>query len=236
MKPSGLPGFLRRSIRSVDDDDDDHDHTEHFQQGSSSFPSHGSMLPPSYSNSRGQRAVTELNDSDRVQFGAKVQADDLSNDLKKVHVSDGVDAKFRMVGTSHTLKSSIKKTPPAIDESKGDLTTNTDGEKQTNISSEQATAQSSDSSSTMTREATAPTRNYKEGKFDKILSTNVVDIAELRKLAWNGVPVSHACIFFNHSIFVNFNSPNIDSPSIDRKYGKCFLDIFQQIHQEDHKL
>ena len=196
MKPSGLPGFLRRSIRSVDDDDDDHDHREHFQQGSSSFPSHGSMIPPSYSNSRGQRTVTELNDSDRVQLGAEVQANDLNNDLKKIHVSDGVDAKFRMVGTSHTLKSSIKKVPQATDQSKGDLTKTADGEKQTNISSELATAQSSDSSSTMTKEATAPTRNYKEGKFDKILGANVVDIAELRKLAWNGVPVSHACIFF----------------------------------------
>ena len=210
MKPSGLPGFLRRSIRSVDDDDDDHDRSEHFQQGSSSFPSHGSMIPPSYSNSRGQGAVTELNDSDRVQFGAKVQADDLNNDLKKIHVSDGVDAKFRMVGTSHTLKSSIKKAPSATDESKGDLTKTIDGEKQTSITSEQATAQSSDSSSTMTREATAPTRNYKEGKFDKILSANVVDIAELRKLAWNGVPVSHTdVIHFNHSLFVNFNSTNV---------------------------
>jgi len=35
------------------------------------------------------------------------------------------------------------------------------------------------------------TKNYNEEQFDKVISSPVVDIADLRKLAWNGIPAEH---------------------------------------------
>ena len=44
--------------------------------------------------------------------------------------------------------------------------------------------------SSSSKEDISQIKSYREVQFDKIISSPVVDIDDLRKLAWNGIPVS----------------------------------------------
>jgi len=58
--------------------------------------------------------------------------------------------------------------------------------KQSSFSSSSSVSQEETNATATTTQA----KNYKDIQFDKVISSPVVDIADLRKLSWNGIPVS----------------------------------------------
>ena len=268
MTPNSLPGFLRRSIRSVnddygyddhddhdgDDDDNNNNHGEEIQPTAGS-PRQQSLIPPSsrHNNNMSMDAVDAVDAITNANANAKPNAkpnastdtnqqndnDDndnstrnekeLERDLERLalQVDDDdaidIDRKFRMVGTPHKLVNSPPNKNIGNDNVNSNANTSIVHQMETNSKVQvlkqnqtpktnekvmqpqpqpvQTSKQSSSSSSssvgqeetntTATTTMKMPqTKNYKDQQFDKVISSPVVDIAELRNLSWNGIPVS----------------------------------------------
>lgn len=258
MTPNSLPGFLRRSIRSVNDDYDSEDHADDNDDdaGEEIQPTAGStrlqsLIPSSHHINNvdvDADAITNANvDTNAKQQYAndnngKSSEKELEQDLERLALQvddDTIDKKFRMVGTPHKLPNSPAQSPIKKDNGNVNTNANVNANAKTNTSSVQqmqinsqvkvlkqnkapsqiqktkekqpqpapqplkTSKQSSiSSSSSVSKEETnanatasttmktPETKNYKDIQFDKVISSPVVDIADLRKLSWNGIPVS----------------------------------------------
>ena len=81
------------------------------------------------------------------------------------------------------------------------------------------------------------TLNYKEIEFEKAITEPVVNIAALRKLGWNGIPVRiNTCVIHNFLSLPSFVKTNLveiffncSRHNIVHKHGRYSLDISQQI-------
>jgi hypothetical protein len=209
MTPNNLPGFLRRSIRSINDEDDDSG--EEIQPTAGS-PHEKSLLPPSY----GTDSPTDQDA--HATFLSEAQekiSDELDQELELLKINDSIDQKFRMVATSHNLdKDTIAHSDTNADENTSKINGhsqnivhgrnnaynnngNPPSAKFSHASRDKEESQASTASVSSQEETNADSsskkpdvKNYKEEQFDKVISSPVVDIEDLRKSAWNGIPVS----------------------------------------------
>ena len=235
-KPSSLPGFLRRSIRTVNEEDENLDNSNDHGLGLSS------PVGPRASKS----LISDLSPaSDGVnKIGGGIHKlnlfsdDDDSNDGDSISTGDNIDRKFRMVKTSShkvTNQDSNKIYGKSIDgahaifkgassasamamnfnnsnnnsagssgdeeikdvrstKDKRNDNINDNGVDKTTIRTSSSMSSTgtnkSSNSNTSNRGGGEKIKNYKEVEFDKVISSPVVDITDLRKLAWNGIPVS----------------------------------------------
>lgn len=132
---------------------------------------------------------------------------DMDN-LNLEDVEDSVDCKFRLVA-----KNDVKLLPdtvvtkmdvndqqaamamaldPPLDTTTATATTTTTATQKASLSLEESVSTSPRENITAVASTvhSVPTKNYKEEQFEKVITCSVVDIEHLKKLAWNGIPVS----------------------------------------------
>jgi len=262
MTPAGLPGFLRRSIRTVDDDNIDVDSDEMGMMNSSSpavgSPAHSSLIPHNRSSGREgkfentSKLMTTIGGIDKNHSNSddsqKHTNGDSSGQAEKKRTGDktietppnSVDLKFRVttvhadssftssIGSEDNESKPIADLPPtqtqtesveqgqsvsinktntkegmlgkqrsnksissspgrsAIGESKGKK-----GNESNNKTGKDGNDSRQEQKQQNGEQTVARTKNYKEKEFDRVISSPVVDITDLRKLTWNGIPPHH---------------------------------------------
>lgn len=248
MTPNSLPGFLRRTIRSVHYDDHEDEEEEGEDPGKLQAlddsilnpvsipvgsPYRSSLIPTTINNnlslldeagSQEQQQIEQDNDNNHKDCQGEISRDIM--DLNLQDPEDAVDCKFRLVAKNDVKLMSNVGTREDIDD-KGvvvlldrddgqeDNTTLLDmipnqtclamdssDSKSKSLRNNNVAVVASDataggggggvtSTSTTTATQTFQKKNYKEEQFEKVITSLVVDIEHLKKLAWNGIPVSN---------------------------------------------
>lgn len=186
---SGLPGFLRRSLRSVDD--------------STSSPS-GENNNNDTVGSRASKSLIPTIDKNRLKkTEIQAKSEELENTGHSQDESEGVDVpeedasvdlKFRLSKTSLAFDRSDKTTS----ENKEDVHSNKSDEslKSTSLNvNAVASSKAKDKAESKLQDnehvANSSNKSYKVIEFERVIKMSVVDIETLRKLAWNGIPSEH---------------------------------------------
>ena len=186
---SNLPGFLRRSLRSVDDP--------------TSAPTGENINNNDTVGSRASKSLIPTLDRNRLQkTEIKVKSVEQANDRNSQDETTGIDTpeeessvdlKFRLTKTSlsfHRSEQTVAEKKESIRSNESDvsLTPTSLNEVTSNNAKDKA-----QSISQHTEQAAESKKSYKVLEFEKVIKMPVVDIETLRKLAWNGIPVSTRC-------------------------------------------
>jgi hypothetical protein len=183
MSTRGLPGFLRRSRQWGDD----------FGHSS------GDESVDDDDNSTNNNNVNKDNDDNGRDL-------DRQSETKKESWAYGLSDSEQV----HNALSFLDPSPLAETSAREDVDAGTEtdqpyGDKQqqqqnasmTNASGHMADSSDdlsslgdADLSASITASVTHAKPSYRETQFEKILSDNVVKLSELRKIGWNGIPVS----------------------------------------------
>jgi hypothetical protein len=183
---SSLPGFLRRSLRSVDDP--------------TSAPTGENSNDNDTVGSRASKSLIPTLDRNRLQkTKAKVKSEEEENDRHRQDETTGIDTpeedssvdlKFRLTKTSLAFDRSEQ----TVAEKKESVHNNESDVSFTTASLNEVTSNNTKdkgkSISQHTEHAAESKKSYKVLEFEKVIKMPVVDIETLRKLAWNGIPVS----------------------------------------------
>ena len=88
-----------------------------------------------------------------------------------------------------SIESNVTQTPQP-----SPIETNRTGVDEQQIPQEELSGGQNGSQTSAASLKTQPTTlSYRDSKFEKLIRSPVVNVRELRKLAWNGVPVSTVC-------------------------------------------
>ncbi len=203
MTPHSLPGFLRRTIRNDSDEDSEQDQVQSDAIGTPASKS----LMINVSTSLKKNTAFAASTSSASSGGTNTDAEESSAlDVNVISETtedfQNIDRKFRMMSTArHTKQEPISRS------SRGSMSQNAYGIPDSNslpgnngnpnAATELDNTESLLPSSTESRRKPRIPQNeservksYKDIQFDKIILSPVVDIDDLRKLAWNGIPVS----------------------------------------------
>ena len=177
QQPRGLPGFLRRTLRSTYDPDELLD---------------ASPTPPEDTSS--DDGTAEVEDADDA-IARSASNDDTNNgsDVTSDAVISGSMKQLRTVAF-----------PPLPRERETNNSTNhEDAEvrdlsaslsKDSSISSASGSIQTNDNDITNTDNSTnsdTPKKSYKELQFESTISSQLIPLRDLRTLSWNGIPRHH---------------------------------------------
>jgi len=158
MASRGLPGFLRRSIRSAGEESDASEETERFDEDDRAADTDGVVEQDRHASSQPTEQTLPTSTTEQHKPSAS-GSNGINNSSERSEGSRNV-ADLAMSGPKNSTTTSLlsdswhEVSPP--------------------------TAQS--------EESTDKKKSYREGQFEKILSSDVVNMEELRKLAWNGIP------------------------------------------------
>jgi len=255
MTPAGLPGFLRRSIRTVDDDNIDVDSDEMGMNSSSpavGSPARSSLIPHNRPSDReglfentskftiDNNEMIDNNHSDsqkhtngnghaemKITGDNTIETPPNSVDLKFRVTTVHTDSSFTSISSENNESKPIADLPPtqaqtrSVEQGHSVLLNKTNakegmlGKQRSNksISSsprrsvvEESQGKEGNESNNKTdkdgndsqqeqkqngEKKETRTKNYKEKEFDRVISSPVVDITDLRKLTWNGIPPHH---------------------------------------------
>jgi hypothetical protein len=213
MTPKSLPGFLRRTIRNDSDDDSDSDQLQSDAVGSPASKS--LMINASIPIPNSRLSPVDNSSIDTADSNAYVEGDgDEINDEEEFRNAQ-IDRKFRMMSTSQharvdrgaALNSTNDKagnSGVSTSSNRSSTTLATSAKEFSDNNTPHPTAENAElrtgmdgkvgnilhSLSSSSKEDISQIKSYREVQFDKIISSPVVDIDDLRKLAWNGIPVS----------------------------------------------
>mmetsp|Transcript_800 Transcript_800/g.1475 ORF Transcript_800/g.1475 Transcript_800/m.1475 type:complete len:457 (+) Transcript_800:160-1530(+) len=153
---SNLPGFLRRTLRSVYSDDDDED----LEGGVAGEEITGTITSSSTNDTHEQQGGNELNRDEDDLNALGTQLGDAS-----IFRLDGDKGLPEDVGTATPFNSlaNIQMTNPSGGGGGG-------------------------GGGSLKQDQEPRQKTYRETQFEKILAADVVNLEELRKLSWNGIP------------------------------------------------
>jgi TBC1 domain family member 2 len=167
---TGLPGFLRRSLRLEYDEEDE-------TEGSPNEEDDSSLVEDERSSDTASEA--EVPDPSAEHGNDHVyQAAAISNNKNNSN-------------TRTMANQSLEQTATLTNSSERDETNNS-----LDLSSNSATHQSKLTESwqeipSAQQESQLQIKTYRENQFEKVLNADVINMAELRKLAWNGIPCAY---------------------------------------------
>ena len=162
----GLPGFLRRSVRDYSEDDDD----EVQDDRSASSNGSASSLPDTKAKDLVEDSTLE---NKQPQSAPELQGNGRSSKDGSVTSRASMPPLNR---TSQTASLDRQTSEPNLPAQSQD--------------SEPASAQNGDQDQDGQSKPPGRPKTYRETQFEKIFAANVVSMNDLKKLAWNGIPVS----------------------------------------------
>jgi FtsZ-interacting cell division protein ZipA len=183
---SGLPGFLRRSLRaeySEDDDDLDND---------SASSSSASSLPEATKN------VDEANNSSAENVDERASTEKNSTaSFQKVTEDENDPASFTAPSKPPLQSAQLPSNSRRSSEPLSTHASHTKTENASEGGSFHESFQVSDQQQQQQRRTPQTNRKktFRESQFEKIFAANVVSMNDLRTLAWNGIPVGFISIF-----------------------------------------
>jgi hypothetical protein len=196
MASRGLPGFLRRSLRiryDENDDDDEAPVSETFP------PDHGSYVSSSLDSSEVTNDNADDRDSTRPQPPSPLPPYPATPLDTTTSAEDSTTPMDR--GIAHADYQGERQTP--LSESNSDdlkhslpshSTKPAPSDSLTDVSqSEQELAARSESTPEDLSTPFTPT-SYRDSQFDKVIHADVVSLATLRPLTWNGIPPPHRAL------------------------------------------
>jgi hypothetical protein len=162
--PKRLPGFLRRSLRqnsyNANDVEEDVEEIE-IEKQHAVF----SEEDISQDHSTVSKALQEEEEED--------------DDDEEEDITQQVNSKFRL---------SLSMSDAAPRNKKAAVMMNNARQQQNIIKAEQTTSTTSINNSSQEENNNTRKLNYKESEFKKVIEAQVVDMSELRRLSWNGIP------------------------------------------------
>lgn len=188
MSSRGLPGFLRRTLRvdySFDEDEEDNDAPSAGQTQDQTDEETESFEQVNEEESIAEKALKSQ--SSHVSSGDSSSAAAAASPSSNNKTNKGAtsDVNTHNNGGSSMSSSEVMQ---AGAESNDKLENGIDSPGQ-RVPSKYAAA---DSSLELQPEPPlSPPRSYREVQFDKVMSADVINMEELRRLAWNGIPSRH---------------------------------------------
>ena len=180
MASRGLPGFLRRSTRRSDFSSDDEDviEDEASEEISKEITPQEPAFPP-VTQAKQQQGREDswsgLADVMKPEPGATEDAletdgkQDQSDNVVEAHASAERSVAYGASSSSHPS-----------DE------INDTGSTTSSVGFDDSTVPNNNTTSRLERK-----QSYRETQFERIIKADVVQMSELRKLGWNGIPVRH---------------------------------------------
>lgn len=184
---AGLPGFLRRSLRSVDDS------SIAFENDRNKADSVGSCASKSLiPKTRIEPLKITINDNSNEKLHTHIDRLAENESSFITEENDFVDLKFRMSTTSLTFDRTIEhvKSTEQIEKHSKIETAALWEPKAINSISNKDSNQRPIKNETFFHSDVSSKKSYKVIEFEKVITMPVVDIESLRKLSWNGIPVS----------------------------------------------
>lgn len=187
MSSRGLPGFLRRTLRvdySFDDDEEEvDDHAEQDVQIQELDNNDQEVDAPDHSAQ--QEKVNEQQSNAQAYNESTESASAVANNGEST-----VDT-----AAAAASQTTTRSTPNGGETERGN---ETEPQRNQSITSENSVTVPPRYAATegslhleLPGPAEAPQRSYRDIQFDKVMSADVINMAELRKLAWNGIPSRH---------------------------------------------
>jgi TBC1 domain family member 2 len=173
MSSRGLPGFLRRSLRPVEYDDDD-----------------GETVDRSSSGVNEVMVGSTQGDNDAVKEDTSAAGSSVFVAVQPAPLLGQPEGEAK-----HKSSDDRERLECIIDGGESDRTKGSDflPENSKSDRHDQLPSRLSDSSwheiaPPLPQEPLSEKKSYREAQFEKVLGADVVNMTELRKLAWNGIP------------------------------------------------
>ena len=187
--PRGLPGFLRRTLRTSSDQENVLDYSP------SSAPK-----SPTVPDSIIDNAVTESGDEhdhDNNAIGSNIRVkSDSDIDATKQNNNDANNNSLSLTSPGSAKKHLRAVAFPPLPYEQG-LSENNDSGGSNNGAESQTlnkmTTPKPPPQQSLSTETTTPAapKSYKETQFETMLNSTIIPIRDLRKIAWNGIPPHH---------------------------------------------
>mmetsp|Transcript_6298 Transcript_6298/g.9003 ORF Transcript_6298/g.9003 Transcript_6298/m.9003 type:complete len:483 (-) Transcript_6298:123-1571(-) len=158
----GLPGFLRRSVRTYEEEED-------------VSPPESQEIPETQQQQQQQGDQVE----EKSPSSTQVEGENSSNDHDETNT----------VSTTTTTDNNNNDNDD--DDNADDHNNNMEEEEDESVVPPLPSADKTTSSTTVPKAKFERQVSYKETQFDKVMTADVVSMSELRKLAWNGTPSKH---------------------------------------------
>jgi TBC1 domain family member 2 len=192
MSSRGLPGFLRRTLRIVEYDDDG---TPSGSPNGRAPPGHqhngggGIFLEDNSSGLNGLEAIHWSETQDRGDGDTYDDEGSAEYDLTEEPDDSRHEGRPSYDSEVHEPLTTIEEASFS-----GVSTTNFDSSiSHSNFDTQMNDSWKLESTSQHDQKSTEPPiqKSFKELQFEKLLSVEIVNITELRKLAWNGIPYAY---------------------------------------------
>lgn len=187
MSSRGLPGFLRRTLRVDYEEDEEEDDNEVVAEGIHQRESSTTTTGSTSEDDNAARAAAEEEETRASHTSASRKSSSTFGSL--------AGAFRRATGTSSSATTSAAATSSSNDPSTGtgDLVESPSKDTSvppTKVQLSHPKEETDRSDPELPKQPTAP-QSYREVQFDKVMAADVINMAELRKLAWNGIPNRH---------------------------------------------
>lgn len=215
MASRGLPGFLRRSLR-VELSEDEDDEEEISDSSSSSLPPTGTTIENNNNKKQEENinddfSQEERNNSNEIEenivkpksapavFGGVSSSGQQPNTSSMEHHTENIGSTSKR-SVSVSLPPTNMQIPPqpsSMDRRISEPSISNSGQNDesfhnshNNVLDNDNEQQDIKSQQQNNKQTSKRTPTYRETQFEKIFAANVVSMNDLRKLAWNGIPVS----------------------------------------------
>lgn len=179
MSSRGLPGFLRRSLRRVEYDEDDE--VDEENDGNDN-PEQDHLEPPNKINKSLSSLIEESVD-DNMESQVHLNQEEMNGNELVGH--DSIDSSSSRAENNATTT----KVTPTPKETPEQESTHDSWPQEVIISSPPPDLSPQSHNPPMNEPKT-----YQQKQFEKVLSADVVNMSELRKLAWNGIPYQYRAL------------------------------------------
>jgi len=226
MSSRGLPGFLRRTLR-VDysfDEDEDNNYDDNKSTVRVETAEHLSTDNGDLSD--------HANDDDEEEI-----AFERTSNPQAFHASSGdsmeaaVSATTPASETNHNGDSSVS-SYEVVEHDSNIQNGNYDESPRQEVASKYAANTGNETLDLQPDTSQLPQRSYREIQFDKVMSADVINMEELRKLAWNGIPSRHRATVWKILLGYLPTNQSRRAASLARKRGE-YRDAVRQHYDID---
>eukprot|EP00977_Amphora_coffeiformis_P003149 scaffold586_cov155-Amphora_coffeaeformis.AAC.10 len=225
MSSRGLPGFLRRTLRvdySFDEDEDNN----HNTTTTTAVGDETAEQPPSAVNDGDSSSDHADNDEEEISFEQTLNPPAfLASSGESTTVAAGATPTTETIHNGGSSLSSYEVVEPP------------ESNTESTESPGQRVARKYPSSTEIEIDLQpeppqATPRSYREVQFDKVMSADVINMEELRKLAWNGIPSRHRAAAWKILLGYLPTNQSRRAASLTRKRGE-YRDAVRQHYDID---
>mmetsp|Transcript_7271 Transcript_7271/g.12057 ORF Transcript_7271/g.12057 Transcript_7271/m.12057 type:complete len:516 (+) Transcript_7271:167-1714(+) len=188
-KPRGLPGFLRRSLRFTQDENDDDDNSD--ENPSENNRSNASVEDRARLNDDSNDNIHNSNGG----VSPPTTSRNISQQQNNNNARTGTPTGTPMATPAPTpiLNKQLRSAMPDIPTLSLEKSGATDVDTDTTVVTRKGSWVAATPNPTSNRKSDTikRTKNYKDRQFDTTIQSDVVNMADLRRLGWNGIASEH---------------------------------------------